>query len=88
MSRNKIFYSLRISFSFFKVTFIETKLMSITAWAQYLERLISWMRRSLKVLNLENPNGNQYSDRITLDTIEDYKKISEIFNEISITNNE
>ncbi len=55
---------------------------------QDFEHVTTWMRRSLKVLNLENPNGNQYSDRITLDTIEDYKKISEIFNEISITNNE
>lgn len=52
------------------------------------EHVTTWMRRTLKVLNIENPNGNQYSHRITLDTIEDYKKISEIFNEISTIKNE
>lgn len=41
------------------------------------EHVTTWMRRSYKVNNLENPEGNQHSLRITLDTPEDYDFISQ-----------
>lgn len=43
--------------------------------SQDLEHVTPWIRRSVPIVNLENPNGNQYSLRLTLDTKEDYEFI-------------
>lgn len=43
------------------------------------EHVTEWMRRSLEVVNLENPDGNNHSHRITLDTSEDYQNLKKIF---------
>ena len=45
-----------------------------------LEHVTPWMRRTYKVINVPNPEGNFYSQRITLDTPEDYINIKNIFN--------
>ncbi len=39
------------------------------------EHVTEWMRRTLQVNNLENPEGNQRGIRITLDTPADYEAI-------------
>lgn len=36
------------------------------------EHVTPWMRRTLNVKNLPNPNGNQYDLRLTLDNSDDY----------------
>jgi spore coat polysaccharide biosynthesis protein SpsF len=43
------------------------------------EHVTKWMRSRASVANFPNPNGNQYSTRITLDTLEDYKIIKNIY---------
>ncbi len=43
------------------------------------EHVTEWMRRSLKIYNLENPKGDYHHNRITLDTMEDYIFIQKIF---------
>lgn len=43
------------------------------------EHVTTWMRRNLEVINLTNPDGNQYHKRLTLDTPEDYTIIRKIF---------
>ncbi len=45
------------------------------------EHVTPWMRRTYKVNNLKNPEGNQYSTRITLDTLEDYEFIKKYHEE-------
>ncbi|MBS0185081.1 MAG: glycosyltransferase family protein [Proteobacteria bacterium] len=42
------------------------------------EHVTEWMRRTLKVHNFENPEGNHRHIRITLDTPEDYAFIKKI----------
>ncbi len=43
------------------------------------EHVTKWIRNHYRCVNLENPMGNQYSLRITLDTPEDYEVIKSIF---------
>ncbi len=43
------------------------------------EHVTEWMRRSLVVHNLQNPNGNERHLRITLDTPEDYEFIKNYY---------
>lgn len=43
------------------------------------EHVTSWMRRSLKVQNLKNPDGDEHHIRITLDTPEDYQYIKNYY---------
>lgn len=43
------------------------------------EHVTGWMRRSLKVINIANPNGNEHHIRVTLDTEKDYEVIKFFF---------
>ena len=43
------------------------------------EHVTEWMRRTLKVANVLNPNGDESHVRITLDTPQDYKNILKLF---------
>lgn len=43
------------------------------------EHVTPWIRKNFDIHNVPNPNGSQYNVRITLDTKEDYLKISNIF---------
>jgi spore coat polysaccharide biosynthesis protein SpsF len=43
------------------------------------EHVTPWIRRQYPVLNVMNPNGNEYHRRITLDTPEDYSALLHIF---------
>jgi spore coat polysaccharide biosynthesis protein SpsF (cytidylyltransferase family) len=45
------------------------------------EHVTPWMRRNCAVINLPNPKGNQYHHRITLDTLEDYSNLVNIFSQ-------
>ena len=46
------------------------------------EHVTPWMRSNLKCYNVLNESGNFYSERLTLDTSEDYQKIYEVYNQI------
>lgn len=43
------------------------------------EHVTPWIKRNVAALNLENPKGNEYGLRITLDTQEDYQFINRVF---------
>lgn len=43
------------------------------------EHVTPWIRRTVKIRNLENPKGNEYHIRITLDTQYDYENITKMF---------
>jgi len=45
------------------------------------EHVTEWMRRSLRVDNVENPHGNERHIRITLDTEKDYDVLKYFFKE-------
>lgn len=53
--------------------------MRYSALPDDFEHVTEWKRRSLKVNNIKNPNGNEQHIRITLDTLEDYEVIKHFF---------
>lgn len=55
------------------------KAMCYSTLPSDFEHVTEWMRRSLSINNLENPNGNEYHVRITIDTLEDYNFIKNYY---------
>ena len=46
--------------------------MRCSSLPEDFEHVTTWMRRTQKIQNIENPRGNEYKLRITLDTPEDH----------------